>query len=117
VPTAARSGRRSDQLSSGSHRLQLSIGIATVALEIVDTLHAGRIHPCPGGVERARQIDGPASGLNKHGIEAEPARVHSGKMDAIIGSESNQEDSPQTAVAQITRKASRRAPVIFKNAE
>ena len=53
-------------------------------LEIVDTLHAGRGHPRLGGVERARQIDRPASGLDKHGIEAEPTGVHSGIMHAKI---------------------------------
>ena len=59
--------------------------VATFPLEIIDTLHAGRFHPCPGGVERARQIDGPASGLDQHGVEAEPARVHGGVVDAKIG--------------------------------
>ena len=59
--------------------------VAIVALKIADALHAGRGHPCPGGVERARQIDGPASGLDKHGVEAEPAGVHRGIMHAKIG--------------------------------
>src|SRR5439155_11339717 len=84
------------------------------ALKIVDTLHADGGHPCPGGVERARQIDGPASGLNKHGVEAEPACVHGGIVDAKIGGEPGQEDPPQAAVAQITRQTGRCAPVVFK---
>ena len=84
------------------------------ALKIVDTLHAASGHPGPSGVERARQIDGPASGLNKHGVEAEPACVHGGIVDAKIGGESGQKDSPQTTVAQITRQTGRRAPVVFK---
>ena len=78
-------------LECGNHRGRwnakpdAAIRIAIAALKIADTLHAGRGHPCPGGVERARQIDGPASGLDKHGVEAEPARVHGGIMHAKIG--------------------------------
>ena len=53
-----------------------AVRLAIAALKIANTLYAGRGHPCPGGIKRARQIDGPASGLDKHGVEAEPARVH-----------------------------------------
>jgi hypothetical protein len=53
-----------------------TVRLAIAALEIANTLYAGRGHPCPGGIKRARQIDGPAPSLDKHGVEAEPARVH-----------------------------------------
>src|ERR1700737_1774774 len=70
--------------------------LSKVALsEIGDTLHAGGSHPGPGGVERGRQIDRPAPGLEQDGGEAESARVHGGKVDAIVGREPRQEDSPQ----------------------
>jgi hypothetical protein len=55
------------------------------ALKVVDTLDTGRGHPCPGGVERAGEIDSPASGLDKHGVEAKPAGVHRGIVHAKIG--------------------------------
>src|SRR5712671_853103 len=81
--------------------------------EIVDALHAGRRHPRPGGIERARQIDGPAGCLDEHGVEAKPARVHSGVMHAIVGREPGQEDPLQTALAQIASQTGRRLPVVF----
>ena len=55
--------------------------------KIIDALHAGRIHLRPRGLERTRQIDGPAPGLNHHGGEAEPARIHSRVTDAKVGRE------------------------------
>src|SRR5260370_34867642 len=51
-------------------------------VEIVDALNAGRRHRRPGGIERARQIDGPAACLDEHGAEAKPARVHPGVLHA-----------------------------------
>ena len=75
APVRARNGaiyvRGTDLISSGS--------------EIVDALDAGRGHRRPGGIERARQIDGPASGLDQHGVEAEPAGVDGRIMHAKIG--------------------------------
>jgi hypothetical protein len=46
-----------------------------LALKIVDTLHADGDYPARSAVWQARQIDGPASGFNKHGVEAEPACI------------------------------------------
>src|SRR5258706_5896939 len=81
--------------------------------QIVDTLNAGRSHRRPGGIERARQIDGPAAGLDNHGLEAKPARVHRGVVNAKVGREPGEEDSLETALAQITRKARGSAPIVL----
>ena len=67
----------------------------------------------PGRGERAGQIDRPAAGFDHDDIEAEATRVDGGIVDAIVGRESDEEDSPQIALSQITRKPRRRAPVVF----
>src|SRR5258708_4002926 len=80
---------------------------------ILDALHAGGGHSGPGGVERAVKINRPAAGLDKHDVEPKPARVHGRVVDAKIGRESGQEKTPETALAQITGEAGRRAPIVF----
>jgi hypothetical protein len=57
------------------------------ALKIVDALHTGSGHAPPGSVERACQINCPATGLDEHGCKAEPTRVHGRVIDAKISSE------------------------------
>ena len=81
--------------------------------KVLDALHAGCSHRGPGGIERAGQIDRPAPRLDYHGLEAELARVHRGVVNAKIGREPGEEDSPQAALAQITRKAGESAPIVF----
>ena len=89
--TAMRHRTTIESIERGNHRGRrnaepdAAVRVAIAALKIVDTLHAGRGHPRPGRVERARQIDRPASGLDKHSVEAEPAGVQRGIIHAIIG--------------------------------
>src|SRR6266403_4013504 len=73
--------------------------------EIVDTLDAGCSHRGPGCIKRARQIDGPAAGLDDHGPETKPARVHRGVVNAKVGREPGEEDSLERAPAQVAREA------------
>src|SRR5436305_14675248 len=105
--TTSRSRSIMDCFCDAIHSVISASGVAgmvflswpTRGLEIADTLHAGGGHCGEGGIERARQVDGPASGLDKHGVEAEPARVNRGVMHAEIGGEASQENATQPAPA------------------
>jgi hypothetical protein len=74
---------------------------AKILAKIIDTLNTGFSHPGPGGVKRACQIYGPATGLDDNRIEAEPAGVHRGVMNAIIRSETDEKYPPQATFSQI----------------
>jgi len=52
--------------------------------EIADALHAGSAIR-PRRIERAGQIDRPASRFDQHRFKAEPARVHCGIIHAKVG--------------------------------
>jgi hypothetical protein len=81
--------------------------------KIVDTLHAGRSHACPGSVERTCDINRPTAGLDDHGGKAKPARVYGRVVDTEVGREPYQEDSLQTALAQIACQTGRRRSIVL----
>ena len=78
LPTSTTIGQLSAEIMAGNtepdytdHVSRIAPSKIEIALsEIGDTLHAGGSHPGPGGVERARQIDRPAPGLDQDGVEA-----------------------------------------------
>src|SRR6185437_213075 len=81
--------------------------------QVADALDTGCGHGLVGGFERAGQIDRPAACFEQHRLEAKPAGVDRGIIDAEIGGEPGQKNSSHAALAKIARQACRRAPVIF----
>jgi hypothetical protein len=71
LPTSTTIGQLSAEIMAGNTEPDYADHVIRIALpEIGDTPHAGGSHPGPGGVERARQIDRPAPGLDQDGVEA-----------------------------------------------
>src|SRR4051794_23841250 len=71
----------------GRHKYPPALG------EVANALHAGVGHRGPGHVQRTSQINGPAPSLDNYALEAQPARVNRGIIDAIVGSKSGQENA------------------------
>ena len=72
--------------------------------QVADALDAGGGHGLVGGLERAGQIDRPAACFEQYRLEAKPAGVDPGIMDAEIGGEAGQKNSPHAALAKIARQ-------------
>ena len=71
LPTSTTIEQLSAEIMAGNTEPDYADHVIRIALpEIGDTPHAGGSNPGPGGVERARQIDRPAPGLDQDGVEA-----------------------------------------------